>query len=421
MKQEVLELLNSEKIKKLYANTYHSLKGRLDENGYLEESYVPGRYPGDFTRSSAAFALLMAETGEPQLAERALRFVLDTMRRRCLTRPPHVMGNWSRGKDGSDCQELDMVNQLDGTAHLLLAYGVLAFSCGRKGLIRDYWEYLSWVMDFHTEQPYFFANEICNFPVAKLHLFLNTSFEHSREERYWCCFDLLTQSFMGAALEKFISLANQLGQTERANRWSTRLGWLKEGIAKNLTVSVDGKTCYAEMRLPDGNDGVLFNGMGWVSLSPIAAGWEALPERIMDNTVEALRRRLWRPDPMGGNLYYLDKDTLPENRPCFETIGKGVGWDMEYSRRRRDYAHIRDQLVFLKNRHAADVYGECMYFRDGQWQSRDNGNGEQCIWWCWAMARLREDLGLPGAPDPADVTERPSLERKELGGESCVS
>lgn len=415
MEQErdrVLRLLDSPKIRRLYANTYFCLEERLDEDGYLEESYVPGRYPGDFARSSAAFSLLMAETGELELAERGLRFVLDTMKRNKLTRPPHVMGKPVRSEDGGLRQELDMVNQLDGTGHILMAYGELALAYERTELLKDYWEAMAWIMDLHTDQPYFFANEGCSFPVAKLHLFLNTSFEHSREERYWCCFDLLTQSFMGAALERFVLLAKKMGQTSRAERWETRLSWLKEGIQKNLTICRNDRVCYGEMRLPDGNDGVAFDGMGWVNLSPVAASWEAMPEEVMANTVEALRERLWRPDPMGDGLHYLDKDTLPDGKPCYETIGKGNGWDMEYSRRTGDYGHIGEHLEFLSRRHDADVYGECMFFRDGFWHSRDNGNAEQCIWWCWAMARLRKTLGLPAKPDPTDRTQRPELPPK---------
>lgn len=59
---------------------------------YPEESYVPGRYPGCFARSSGAYVFPMAEAGMVDLAVRALRFVLDTMKRNHLTRPPHVLG-----------------------------------------------------------------------------------------------------------------------------------------------------------------------------------------------------------------------------------------------------------------------------------------------------------------------------------------
>lgn len=404
-RQRVLEALESPKLRTLYANTFYSLADRLDEAGYLEESYVPGRYPGDFARSSGAYVFLMAEAGEIDLAVRALRFVLDTMVRNRLTRPPHVMGKPRYGAGGKLCQELDMINQPDGTGHILSACAELILRYGRKELYEEYWPFMADMMDLHADQPYFFGNPICNFPVAKLHLFLNTAFEHSREGRYWCCFDLLTQSFLGASLEKMAAVARLYGQDYRAEPWEAVLRCLRDGIRRHLTVTEQGRTRYAELRLPDGNDGHLFDGMGWVSLSPIAAGWEALPGEVMHNTAQAVREKLWLPDPAGEGLYFLNKDT--EEIPSLETIGKGLGWDMEEARRTGDFDHIGDILEFLMLRHEAALYGECMFYREGRWQTRDNGNAEQCIWWCWAMGRLRNDLGLPRLPDRVDITEAP--------------
>lgn len=404
-RQRVLAALENPKLRALYANTFYSLEDRLDETGYLEESYVPGRYPGDFTRSSGAYTLLMAEAGKVDLALRALRFVLDTMVRNHLTRPPHVMGKPRYNAQGKLCQELDMVNQLDGTGHILLAYGELISRYGRKELYEEYWPFMAGMMDLHADQPFFFGNPICNFPVAKLHLFLNTAFEHSREGRYWCCFDLLTQSFLGGALEKMAAVARLYGQDHRAEAWEAVLDCLRNGIRRHLAVTEEGRQRYAEMRLPDGNDGHLFDGMGWVSLSPIAAGWEALSPEVMHNTAQAVRQKLWLPDPAGDGLHFMNKDT--EEVLSLETIGKGLGWDMEEARRTGDFDHIADILEFLIKRHEAALYGECMFYQEGRWQSRDNGNAEQCIWWCWAMARLRRELGLPGVPERADITESP--------------
>lgn len=138
-------------------------------------------------------------------------------------------------------------------------------------------------------------------------LFWNTSFEHSREERYWCCFDLLTQSFFGAVLEKMAAVARQHRQEWYGERWSRKLELLREGIREHLTQEDAGKTVYMEMRLPDENAGKAYEGMGWVNYGPIAADWEALPHEIMRNTVESLRRRLWKEDPDADGLYFYPK------------------------------------------------------------------------------------------------------------------
>lgn len=398
------ELLCQPKMRALYANTFYSLADRLEETGYLEESFVPGRYPGCFARSSGAYVFLMAEAGELPLAERALRFVLDTMARRRLRRPPHVMGRPRYRMDGALEQELDMVCQIDGTAHILSAYGELILRYGRRELYEDYWPMMAEIMDAHADQPYFFANEGCAFPVANIDLFLNTAFEHSREERYWCCFDLLTQSFMGAALEKMARIARENRQEGFAERWEAQLRRLRAGIRRGLTAGGEQEAVYLEMRLPDSSGGIPYEGMGWVSLSPVAAGWEALPPEVMRRTAQALRERLWRPDPAGGGFHFLSKDTLPQNGYCLETIGKGTGWDMEAARRSGDFAHVWESLAFLAERHDGDLFGECMFYTDGRWHTRDCGNAEQSIWWCWAVSRLRETLGLPRRPDRADVT-----------------
>lgn len=300
-------MLEADRLRMLYANTFYSLVDRLDETGYLEESFVPGRYPGCFARSVGAYVFLMTQAGEVELAVRALRFVLDSMRRADLPRPPHVLGKPYYGKDGKLLQELDMVCQIDGTAHILSAYAELVLVYKREELFEEYWGMMAKIMDAHADQPYFFANEICNFPVANVKLFWNTSFEHSREERYWCCFDLLTQSFFGAVLEKMAAVARQHRQEWYGERWNRKLELLREGIREHLTQEDAGKTVYMEMRLPDENAGKAYEGMGWVNYGPIAADWEALPHEIMRNTVESLRRRLWKEDPDADGLYFYPK------------------------------------------------------------------------------------------------------------------
>lgn len=268
----------------MYANTFYSLVDRLDETGYLEESFVPGRYPGCFARSAGAYVFLMTQAGEVELAVRALRFVLDSMRRAELSRSPHVLGKPYYGKDGKLLQELDMVCQIDGTAHILSAYAELVLVYKREELFEEYWGMMAKIMDAHADQPCFFANE------------------------------------------------------------------------------------------------------------------------IMRNTVESLRRRLWKEDPNADGLYFLSKDAEPDGSFCLETIGKGIGWDIEAALSEGDYRHICEQLSFLEKKHREELYGECIFYKNGQWKTRDCGNAEQCIWWCRAICRLRKTLGMPGVPDRRDIT-----------------
>ena len=209
---------------------------------------------------------------------------------------------------------------------------------------------------------------------------------------------------MGAALEKFITIACARKEDDKARRWQKRLDWLRQGVRDNLTIEINGKTCYAEMRIPDGNRGRIFDGIGWLNLSPLAAEWNPCSWEVTENTVRAVRNCLWLEDPMGDNLHYLDIETQPDRLPHRTTIGKALGWDMEASLLMEDYDHLYEQLLFLKNRHEADIYGEGMAFQNGKWTTWDNGNGEQCVWWCRSMGRVRRALGLPYVPFRQDVT-----------------
>lgn len=122
----------------MYANTFYSLVDRLDETGYLEESFVPGRYPGCFARSAGAYVFLMTQAGEVE-----------------LSRPPHVLGKPYYGKGGKLFQELDMVCQIDGTAHILSAYAELVLVYKREELFEEYWGMMAKIMDAHADQPCF--------------------------------------------------------------------------------------------------------------------------------------------------------------------------------------------------------------------------------------------------------------------------
>ena len=51
--------------------------------------------------------------------------------------------------------------------------------------------------------------------------------------------------------------------------------------------------------------------------------------------------------------------------------------------------------------HDSDLPG----LEDAAWMTKDSGNGEQTAWWCWAMARLRRQMGMPAEPaKPATLT-----------------
>jgi hypothetical protein len=283
-------------------------------------------------------------------------------------------------------------DQIDGQAHVIMAWADLARQRGRTEFEDRTYPLMATLMDRTSDQPYFMW---ARGHAISLNLVQNIGFEHSREGRYWHVWDLLTQCVVGSALESMIEIANSRGDSKHALRWRDRMQVLKKGVQTSLTRQVNGKTIYLEMRRPDSAGGVPFLGMGWVNFAPIMAHWEPLDRSVLQNTVAVLREKLVR--EFHGQKYLAMEFNEAGNVSNY-VIGKGVGWEMEYSRQEQEYSQIFDRLEFLRVVHRGELYMESMSLENGQWIEGDGGNGEQCGWWCWALARLRKAAGLPAVP-----------------------
>ncbi len=99
--------------------------------------------------------------------------------------------------------------------------------------------------------------------------------------------------------------------------------------------------------------------------------------------------------------YYSLFDRIDPDGFLQESLtGKGVGWEIDYSRQEKEYNRIVEWLDFLESFHTGELYSEFMRLDDdGTWLVGDGGNGEQSSWWCWAMDRLRKDVGLSSVPE----------------------
>ncbi|MCD9019933.1 hypothetical protein [Parachryseolinea silvisoli] len=406
IRDSVADVLQTPFFEKLYANTYYSLLDRLNPDGYLEES-LSGAYDGMYCRTTGPMVLLLLETGRYQEAERMISFVLNAVAENDMERIPHVIGQAVDGRYPVTSNE----NQIDGQAHVLLAWARLAVQRGHTAFEDKTWPLVSKLMERTCDRTYLQVGWWSIEPG----LVRNLSFEHSREGRRWDTWDLLTQSFVGAALTDMITVAKRRGAGALGDNWSKKLGLLRQGIAKHLTVQRNGKTTYLEMRLPDSNGGVPFLGMGWVCLAPVAAGWEALEHGVMVNTVAEMQRTLLKTTR---GLAWMPTDGYPDGTVSNEIIGKGLGWEMEFCRQEKDYTRVAQILKLIGIVNAgSSIYMEGGWLdaagikpsqkltdkdlasmKEAVWKSKDAGNGEQCAWWCWAMARLRKEKGLPAVP-----------------------
>jgi len=165
-----------------------------------------------------------------------------------------------------------------------------------------------------------------------------------------------------------------------------------------MTRELDGKKVYLEMRLPDGGWGRPFTGMGWPNLSPMAARWQPLSSEVLDNTVSEVRRRLWCEAPFTDGLMYMATEDDEQGRVTPAILTKFVGWDIAYSAKKEEWGHILQWFDFLAAVNQGPVLAENLYPLENGWGQNDPGNGEQCTWWCWAVAELRKALGLNAAP-----------------------
>lgn len=286
-------------------------------------------------------------------------------------------------------------DQIDGQANVIMAWARLARKRDRTDFEDRTYSLVAKLMDRTSDQPYFMIGEG---HAVGTNLVQNISLEHSREGRYWHAWDILTQCVVGASLESMIKIAHRRGDSKHELRWQRRLQLLKQGVSQNLTRSVNGKKVYLEMLLPNSAGGIPFTGMGWLNFAPIMAQWEPLERQIMRNTVETMREKLLL-EYKGQKYLAMEYD--PDGKVHQEwIIGKGVGWEIDYSRQEKEYFRIIEWLNFLQTFHSGELYSEFMRLDDdGKWLVGDGGNGEQSSWWCWAIARLRRDVGLTIVPE----------------------
>jgi hypothetical protein len=402
----VRKLLESPYFEGLYARTYWSLIDRTGPDGFVPES-LTGAYGGMFPRTIGGLSLLFLETGRLDDAERSIACVLRAMEQNNLELVPHVIG-----KSGDRYIIRDDEFQIDGQAHVILGWARLARRRGRTPFEDQTWNQVSALMTRTTSRAFL---DYGGFP-SQLGLVRNSALEHSREGRFWDTYDLLSQSFVGAALKDMAAVARRRGDTERANLWEAKLAILSKGVTKNLTTVRAGKLTYLEMRLPNSAAGVPYLGLGWVALAPIAAGWDPDADpQVMQNTVAVMQRTLLK---VTHGLPWMPTDSYADGSFSNGILGKGQAWEMDYSRVHGDYTRIEQILRLIEEANGTtSLYMEGAWLADAHhnvssrlhdsdlaaleaaaWKTTDGGNGEQDVWWCWAMARLRREMGMPVEP-----------------------
>lgn len=393
-----------EQLRKLRHN-YAGLIARIREDGFFPES-LTGTYPGMFPRTVGALARLLISTGRCDLLEKNIMFCMDAMRKYDLEHVPHVIDK----NENAGPVILDPLRQIDGQAHLILAWALLCLARGRSGFEDDSYDFFARLMnrsvsDVLLERPMEWRCEPG--------VILNTHLEHSREWNMWCAYDILSNSFVVAALENMIDVARRRGDATAAENWHRVSHELADNIHANMTFEHEGKRCYCEMLLPTGRKPEIFPGFSWLNLAPVPAGCRALSDTVLENTIEIWHEKAaihWDGPTItacelnfeASGQYHdwngpaeLGCEWSPEGHNN-QTYGKMLGWDLRYCVGAGCYRQAYDILCFLEQVNTGELYSEIFTYKPsrGKWIMRDAGNGEQCAWLCWALIESRILLGL---------------------------
>ena len=277
-------------------------------------------------------------------------------------------------------------DQPDGQYSVLLAWARYVAQSEDRGFEDQTYRQVSHLADQATDMPYMNMG----WGTTATYLIRNPCFEHSREGRFWDCYDLLTQSFVAETWRELIPIAKRREDWEHFYKWQRALNELESGIQQNLTMQLGGKTIYAEMRLPDGGKGVIYDGISWVNLSPVAAGWRGANPDILDNTIHAYRQVAmfpWR----GLNL--LAAEWNPPNKIARMVIGKQWAWEFMFSIEHKEWDRTCSLLDFLEQANSDPIFAESFTVSpDGKISMSDPGNGEQTSWYAWSIVRSRHIL-----------------------------
>ncbi len=398
--ESVKKRLDSPFHRSLLWKTYDSIHERIDSDGYFPES-LTGKYPGMFPRVSAPLVRIFLDTDEPQLAEKIVSYCIQGMLDNDMERIPHVIGSRT---DSETIPLIDGDDQIDGQAHLVLGWALLAADRGRTPFEDFSYPIVAELLDRSTTEPYLSENV-----GWRIHpgLVRNINLEHSRDGQFWDAYDFLTQSFVASALEEMIFIAARRGDTDHEHLWMERLAFLNENIAENMTRDFEGERIYLEMLLPTGREPQPFPGIGWLNLAPIPSGWKSVDATLFKNTIDAWHRVA--PIEWDGPKV-TSSDWLPEGhtdrfgkQQTDQIIGKVLGWEMLYCLRAGEFDRICEALDFLERINTHELFAEAFTYDSatGQWKQHDPGNGEQACWWTWCMTVLRNETGLPRIPRPA--------------------
>ena len=372
--------------------------------------------------------MLLLELGEYERAKKLLKPTLDLIHDYHLPRAPHWFSlNTTR---------FDMADQIDGEAHIILAFAKYCAATGDKEFEDTYYPYAAKSIVTVFSEPYFVdgvkitaaggdwdryenwsdsvtANGYTANPDA-LNLIHNFCFEHTRDYHFWDCYDFLAQSFTGAAADAMLEMFEKRGKTQVAAWMKEKIKAHRMGMRKNFTFVENGKTMYYEMLVAEGDKAVPYPALGWPLYGGIGADWKGIDPVIFRDTLDYLNERTMITDPISKTrINMMEYD--PAGRIFPSNYTKMVAWAFEYFMSREKWDNIAEWFKFFSVNYPAapiteivmpigkngedlivmaNVLFEGDIPEDIKWKIEDGGSAEQNIWFCRAINRMIKALGV---------------------------
>ncbi|MBN1901567.1 hypothetical protein JW926_09625 [Candidatus Sumerlaeota bacterium] len=396
-KKDVATHLYNEYHENLYRGAYESLKNRIHDDGYTPTS-VTGAYPGMFIRDASIQIMAFVEFGDLINARKILDYIISHCQKAGADRAPHIIFQEVGEKGKPVSYPVEMMNQPDQNYMFVTAWLNYCETSNDDGFCGNTYPFVEkWA-------EYYLSDEYLNDPMKKTmlsqskdksgnyYLIRNKEFEHSREGRYWDCYDLITNCFAGESLSRLSKTAETLGKKDAAQRFKEKADMISQGINHFLITTYAGTPIYGEMLVMDGR---YFQGFSWVNLAPIAANWKVANDEIMRNTFIAYYRTSmfdW------DQFQMMSTDTVPESNVIRkDVIGKGLAWEMLFCMKTRSYRRLILLLDFLEtyNRKPDNIYGESFWYdnyKAGKPTMSDPGNQEHASWYLYAISKIRKEI-----------------------------
>ncbi len=361
---EEVHPMYSKKNESLFKATYQSMLDRTHDNGYAQTS-INGVYPGMFGRDSSIQIMAHVAAGDYDQAAKLIGFIVQYHNTYNVDYVLHIMAEEAR--------PISAKEQPDATFFFLHAWYLYVTQAPQTDETRAFIEStlprVRKFADYYLNDYYMKDNG----------LLLTPSLEHSRDGRYWKCFDLLTNTYASQALHE-LSLYFAQSDPENARRWGEWADSIAAGIHEHLTYEIDGLPFYAEL-IDEENGSKFYPGFSWVNLAPMGCDWYAADPELVENTYQLYMK-------YGACKYYgkykmLDVCSTYNGKPLTRgnhVIGKGLAWEMLYCSK-MGYEERLQELTDFIEANSVDMYRETWAYGGG---GGDTANQEHASWMLYA-------------------------------------